>query len=183
MANINEIDIMKYLDESLSQIQDVATRNRILHWAWGKFSTKDVPLEAEDEMKQKNIKTIIGKSKKVKKSRSAPSLVKDLNLRPSGKQTFEQFIQEKNPSSNQEKCLIAAYYLNQILKRKVDVDSIYTCLKFSKWRIPANLENTLCVIAIQKGWLDTTDLKDIKIPTLGENCVEHDLPAKKKVKK
>jgi hypothetical protein len=182
MKNVSEIDVMKIINDNISQIQDPETRNRILRWAWEKFSTKRLLSEDEDEIRQKLQKKKKGK-KTAKKSKTGPSLVKDLNLRPSGKETFEQFVRGKKPSSNQEKCLVAAYYLKYSLKGKADVNSIYTCFKFAHWRVPADLENTLCVIATQKGWLDTTDLKDIKIPTLGENYVEHDLPPKTKGKK
>ena len=150
-----------------------------------KFSTLVVPAESAEEIvpKEQKVKKSKKKGKKLsKKGKIGPSLAKDLNLRPTGKKTFEQFAQEKKPSSNQEKCLIAAYYLKHTLKRKVDINSVYTCFKFVHWRVPANLLNTLCVLSNQKGWLNTTKLADMEITTLGENQVEHDLPVKTKGK-
>ncbi len=185
MKNITEIDVMKIIDDHFSKIQDREAKNRILRWAWEKFSTQELPLESEEKTKQKDSKKKKApkkNNKQKKKVKSGPCLVKDLNLRPSGETTFKQFVQDKNPSSNQEKCLVAAYYLKQKLKKKTDVDSIYTCFKDAKWRVPSNLENTLCVVAVQKGWLDTTDSNAITIPTLGENYIEHDLPRKVKGK-
>ncbi len=186
MKNINEIDLMKMIDDNFSCVQDQEVKNRVLRWAWEKFSAKTLPLEIVDTTRSKEPEKR-KKSKKsnkiAKRNKSGPSLAKDLNLKPSGKKSFDQFALEKKPSSNQEKCLAATYYLKQVLTRKADSDSIYTCFKNVNWRVPSNLENTLCVISVQKGWLDTTDLNDIKITTLGENYVEHDLPVKTKGKK
>ena len=180
MEPYSEIEVMKLLDDALTQIQDAGAKNRILKWAWEKFSTETLPSETENKKIQKKKLKI---KKPTTKSKSGPSLVKDLNLKPSSKKAFDQFIKDKQPTSNQEKCLVAGYYLKYILSRKIDVNSVYTCFKFARWRVPADLENTLCVIAVQKGWLDTSNRSDIQIPTLGENYIEHDLPRKQKGKK
>jgi hypothetical protein len=51
-----------------------------------------------------------------------------------------------------------------------------------KWRVPADLANTLQYTASKDGWLDTKKMDDIKVTTIGENVVEHDLPPGKPTK-
>jgi hypothetical protein len=52
-----------------------------------------------------------------------------------------------------------------------------------KWRIPADLFNTLAYTASHYGWLDTSNYQALKVTTMGENLLEHDLPKKKDFKK
>ena len=57
---------------------------------------------------------------------------------------------------------------------------MFTCYKNAKWRLPADLDNTLRYTACDKGWLDTSSMMDIKLTPEGENFVEFDLPQKSK---
>jgi len=186
MSSLSELEVMKIIDDSLSQIADEATKNRILKWAWLKYSTeKQTVNQVIEEQKPKpNKKKKKQKSKSsIRKQKSSLSIVKNLNLSPKGKTSFAEFIKEKQPVSDQEKCVASVYHMQRNLElENIDVNHVYTCYKIMKWRVPADLENTLAVTASQKGWLDTTNFKDIKITTHGENLIEQDLPKKVKAK-
>jgi hypothetical protein len=86
-------------------------------------------------------------------------------------------VGEKKPNSIYEKCTVAAYYLKHVLGLKaVSANHIFTCFKHVKWRVPADLLNSLSYTASQYGWLDTSDRQSVNVSTMGENLIEHDLP-------
>ena len=80
-----------------------------------------------------------------------------------------------------ERSLVAVNWLSRIAEvPAVNLDMVYTCYKDRGWRIPSNLRNALALTAYKKGWLDTSDMDNLKVAVHGENHVEHDLPAAKK---
>jgi hypothetical protein len=184
MVPITELDVMKSIDEALSNISEPTTRDRILKWAWAKFSPMPLVAPADDDIKPPK-KTGIPKKKIGKKStkvKSALTLVKEMNLIPKGKKSFEAFAKEKSPSSNPERCVVCVYYIiNELGQGPVSTNHVYTCFK-SQWPVPANLENTLQWAASQKAWLDTSNMTDIKMAPQGDNLIEHKLPKKKESK-
>jgi hypothetical protein len=112
------------------------------------------------------------------KTRKKMLIVKDLNLSMSDKKSFKDFVNEKKPLSNQEKCTVALYYLqNEIEVENVTVNHIYTCYKNVNWRT-VDLRNILFLTASRKGWVNTSDTENITITIHGEALVEHDLPHK-----
>lgn len=189
MTPISEIEAITTLDNVLSQFQDTSTRERVLKWALDKFGTKSqlTPKSTADnrdghQLTKKKTKTNSKKSKPSSKARIRPSILKDLNLSPKGKKTFKDFAQQKQPESNQEKCTVSIYYLQQELGiDTVSVNHIYTCYKNIGWKV-ANLYNVLAITASRKGWIDTRNMEAIILTTHGENLVEHDLPRPKKDK-
>lgn len=183
MAVVSELDAMKLIDDSLSGISDPPTRDRILKWAWAKFaSSPSIPMaEAESVLCPEKVEK--GAHKKVAKGpvkgKVTHAMVKTLNLKPNGKKSFNEFVEEKKPSSNLEKCVIAVHYVANVLNESpVSADHVYTCYKIQGWRIPSDLDNTLAYTASQKAWIDTSNMSDIKLTTHGDNLVEHDLPKK-----
>jgi len=81
-----------------------------------------------------------------------------------------------------QKCVVAVYYLrDKIGMEKVTVQAVFTYFKHLQWPIPTDLKNTLQQ-AGSEGWLDTANSEDIKLTAMGENLVEHALPAKAKNK-
>ena len=181
MEQLSEIEAIKKIDETLSKIDDSATLDRILKWACDKFSTELVISSAKGEEGSIEIKKSNKKRRATTKKKLGHSIVKELDLNPSGKKSLKDFIEEKKPKNDPEKCTVCIYYLKKILDIKnVETNHVYTCFKDANWRIPANLENRLQYTASQKGWIDTSNMKDIKIMPSGENLVELDLPRKKK---
>jgi hypothetical protein len=118
------------------------------------------------------------KAKTTKKAKTIISMDKTLNLSPQGKQSAVQFATAKAPSNARHKCVVAAYYLRDVIElEKITAQSVFTFFKSVQWPAPSDMKNTLQQ-AGSAGWLDTADSEDIKITSLGENLVEHDLPEK-----
>jgi hypothetical protein len=186
MSNSPEFTAIKAIDEALNTISDQKTRDRVLSWAWDKYSTKESITHSREEQQKSLPKTKpkrkSNKSKGKKKVLSL-SIIKDLNLKPTGKKTFKAFIDEKKPISHPEKCAVSVYYLAKELGLKgITSQHVYTCYKEAKWRVPANLLNKLSVTASEFGLIDTSDMEDIQISTRGENLIEQDLPRQEKGK-
>lgn len=124
-------------------------------------------------------------SSKAREARSEWRMVKDLDLNPKGKPSFEDFIKEKDPKSNEDRYPVIVYYLSEILEfEKVTIGHIGAAFRLTKtWKEPTNLSGGLYAASSRKGTIDTKDLDDIKITPTGRNFVEHDLPPKQKATK
>lgn len=109
-------------------------------------------------------------------------IVKDLSLRPGGdKQAFKDLCSAKSPQSNIEFNVLAVYYLKKVLNvPKVSLSHIYTCYKEIPRKVGGLRQSVLDASGNRYGYLDAGDLEDIKIPTRGENLVEHELPKAKR---
>lgn len=198
MPDPSEIDVLRSIDDLLSGLSDGAARDRVLRWAWGKFSSAPLPVSnnhagsepatttkrpARSMRSGKASKKATTAQPKKSKSRNSITLVKDLNLKPKGKKSFSSVVEEKKPNSNSEKCTLAVYYLkHEASIDPISVSHVYTCFKSEKWRIPSDFSNALAITASRHGWLDTKDMESIQLTTHGENLVEHDLPASKTTK-
>lgn len=189
MSEKSEIDALKEVDEALQAIDEDA-RIRVLSWANSKYLGTSVEAAGavHAEVKEDNpppaakkkAKVAKKKTKATKKSKATYKLVKDINLRPSGKTPAADFVSEKNPANMKQKCVVALYWaLNVLQLEQAGIDHIYTVFKGVQWPLPGDLPNMLHQ-AGSAGWLDTSDAEDIKITPMGENVVEHDLPKKPK---
>lgn len=110
-----------------------------------------------------------------------PSRVAELNLRPSGKQSFKAFAKEKAPGSSDEKNALAVYYLRNVVGiDAVTVDHVFTCYgEADDWQLPSDLRNRISVTASRKGWIDTRDMSHLALTPSGTRLVEHELPRAK----
>lgn len=124
----------------------------------------------------------VRKSKKggsKKTSSSNTKIIKSLNFKPSGKTEFLDFIEQKKPKSQNEKCTLAAYYLlNQMNIEKVGVAHIRTAFKFASWPLPSDLRNRLSQAGTE-GLLEIVSEEEIHVTSIGENLIEHKLPRNK----
>jgi hypothetical protein len=123
-----------------------------------------------------------GAAKAARPKVTAPGHDKTLDLYPSGKTSFEDFVTEKSPHDRQqEHNVLAVYWLLQIAEiDAVGPDQVFTCYRKVSWKLPPDLRNSLQKTAYEKGWLDTQEMNDIKITPPGLNFVERDLPRPKK---
>ena len=181
MSQINEIDAITALENALSQVEDPATRDRVLKWAWDKYASKLAPAP---DISAKTSKPVQINSKKKSKSsvktKTGSSIVKELNLKPEDKLSFRDFAQNKQPKTNQEKCTVAVYYLcHELGITGVTINHVHTCFKDMNWRL-IDFANNLYLTASIKGWVDTSNMENITITTIGENLIELDLPHKSK---
>ena len=177
MANRSEVDIIKAIDEALSEL-DEDSRKRVLDWANAKFLGRPAAahkspgpvLQSKGGGRQPTGRKRKGKGKVTVKQ------IKELDLRPEGKESAREFAHKKGPTNQKQKCVVALYYLLLVLGlEKAGIDHVYTVFKGVGWPAPADLLNTLHQ-AGSDGWLDTADSNDIKVTPIGENLVEHDLP-------
>ena len=109
------------------------------------------------------------------------SLVKDLNLRPTGKKSLRDFYAEKSPSSQQKQIAVFVYYLQHELQLEgITSNHVFTCFKNVEARPPKDLPQIIRNTAAKEAWVDSSDTTSITITNHGENFVEHDLPESKK---
>lgn len=141
--------------------------------------------QVESEDAKRGRKTSAKKPKGLgggKKSKGALTQIdKDLDLRPAGKQSFVEFAGEKEPKNNYEKSIVSVYWLARIAEHEsVGLKQVLTCYRTIPWKVPADLANQLQSTAATKGWLDTSNMEDIKLTVSGEQYVEIDLATKPK---
>lgn len=112
----------------------------------------------------------------------SPSIVKDLNLIPKDKESLKDFHGKKSPETNLERNTVFVYYLIEILGRTgITMNHIYTCYRAIGLRLPGNIKQSITDSASGRyGFLDATKGEDIKMTSLGQNLVMHDLPRKPK---
>jgi len=122
------------------------------------------------------------KKNRGKRSLEQPAIVKDLNLKAdSSIESLRDFWKRKRPDGFLEQNAVFVYYLS-MLKRieNISQDHVYTCYKDVAARIPGAFYQSLLDTSRRKGWIDTKNMQNIRVTTVGENFVEHDLPAKEK---
>lgn len=130
-------------------------------------------------------RTSNGGSQKAKRKAAAPGIVKDLSLRPKGKTSFADFTVEKQPATHQQKQAVILYWLREFgsMSEGITTDHVNTCYLEAHWPRPANLANAISVTAKKKGWIDSSELSNIRLTTRGEDEVVHKLPPPPKPKK
>lgn len=111
------------------------------------------------------------------------SATREIDFRPAGSQAFRDFAAEKDPQTQDEKNVVAVFYLEQILKlSSLSAGDVLAAYRDCKWKEPANMANSLAATASRKHWLDTSNSAAIRTTPHGRNQVEHDMPAKKPAK-
>jgi hypothetical protein len=119
-----------------------------------------------------------------RKRRSTPtrvSAVDSINFRPKDKQPFRDLVDEKKPSNQPERNLIAVYWLEQILgETAITAGHVLAAYKDCNWMEPNSVANSLQVTASTKKWINTTNMAAIHTTPSGRNQVEHYMPAAKK---
>jgi hypothetical protein len=175
---MSEFKAMEAVDVALNPLTP-EERARVLGWAHQKYGGppqhKSAPLHAKDAKP--------ASTKSTKKSKTIISMDKSLNLNPSGEISAVDFANGKAPATVIQKCVVAVYYLRDMVKlEKVGVSGVFTFFKHLSWPVPNDLKNTLQQ-AGTAGYLDTANSEDIKLTHHGDNLVEHKLPPKAETKK
>jgi hypothetical protein len=103
---------------------------------------------------------------------------RDLNFRPEGKPSLREVDAEKKPKNLNERNAVAVYYLEDILAiAGIDAGHVLAAYAECEWRVPADMENCLMVTSCRKDWLNTSDMKAIRLTNKGRNLVLFDLPS------
>lgn len=109
---------------------------------------------------------------KTSKNPTSYSFITELNLKPEGKDSLKNFVSKYKASSGAEYNLVFVYYLQNILGEKnIGPNHIYTCYKDLNVKFPSNIRQSLIDTKSKKGWIDTSNMNDIKMSTVGENAI------------
>lgn len=134
-----------------------------------------------------------GEALKVKKPKKASGAAKntgvkethtilgDINFKLPGKPSLKDFIADKKPKEEGgELVTILVYYMQKILGiENLTADHVYTAYKEAGVKVPTALNQSMKNIRSRQGWLDTSDMNNIRTTIKGDNLVEIDLPRAK----
>lgn len=110
-----------------------------------------------------------------KVSQTGYSMLPNLNLMPSGKESLKDFFSKYQSKSNFDSNILMLYYLKNILKEEsVGINHIYTCYKHLAIKVP-NIKQSLIDTKNRKGWIDSANTDNLQVTIHGENYVEHEM--------
>lgn len=127
--------------------------------------------------KSKNT-TLSSPGKNNKNTNRTYSNLGNLNFNPKGKESLLEFL-SKNKSdetrmSSLRYNLLFVYYLEKILEEKnIGLDHVNTCYRHAKVVVPKNLYQSIIDTKSRYGWINTTEMNDLKVNVSGENAVIH----------
>ncbi|GLZ06787.1 hypothetical protein Acsp03_42530 [Actinomadura sp. NBRC 104412] len=119
-------------------------------------------------------------AKKPRKASAKKSIspVRGLNFAPDGKQPLADFVAQKQPRTMFEKNLAACYYLQEIMEiSNITVGHVLAVYQFCSWSSASQPDVSLRQTASKRGWIDTSDSKDIKLEWGGQNYLETQMPS------
>lgn len=100
------------------------------------------------------------------------TVLRGLNFAPEGQPSFDAFVTETSPKNNDEKCLVACYYLSEMMGvAEVGIGHILAAYQAAEWSPPAHPDTALRAAASRTGWLDTADTKAIKVVWKGASQI------------
>lgn len=119
--------------------------------------------------------------RKLAKGRVEP--IRDLDFWPDGKQSLHEFTAQKQPTTIDQRNIVAVYYLEQILQIP-GISTAHVLAVYSEcdWREPSYPDNALQVTASRERWIDTKDMQNIVTTPSGRNKIR-EMPIAKKTKK
>lgn len=141
------------------------------------LKSNSIPNQVDSDIPQSKNST---RTKPARKPISSTlQIVRDLILKPSGKQSLKDFYSTFEVKSGYDKNLIFIYYMSKILEMNgITVNHVYTCYKDVGEKFPTQLLQNLRDTKRDKGWIETSDSDNIKVSPVGEMYLEHDMPKK-----
>lgn len=113
------------------------------------------------------------------KKRAALGIVKDLDLSRGKNGRLKEFYAKYEVKTNFERNLVFVYYMEHELGLEgITCDHVFTCYRDVGAKLPTALKQSLADTSSRAGWLDTSDMGNIRVSTPGVNHLEHDLPRK-----
>jgi hypothetical protein len=113
------------------------------------------------------------------KNKRSYTIPKHLNFAPDGQPSLEDFVAEKSPRNMDERNLAACYYLSDVMGiDSVDVGHVLAVYQAAGWRAPAQPDTSLQLTASKLSWLDTHDMRTIKVVWQGLNHLKSKMPVK-----
>jgi hypothetical protein len=133
--------------------------------------------EVEAEVGSPTVKPSARRRRALKKAEP----VRDIDFRPEGKQAFKDLAEEKQPTTIDQKNLLAVFWLEQVASiQEIGVGHVMAAYKDRNWREPANPANSLQATASREHWIDTKNMKAIITTPSGRNEVNFEMPTKAK---
>lgn len=174
--------ILKEFPEALqSEVFQILTSN-FLENPLQKQKPKDSKAIGEKKAEVSAFKGSKSKNRTSGPTKQSYSIVKSLSLKGDSKiESFKDFCTNYDNNSGIKFTVLSVYYLSRILKiSDIGLDHIYTCYKELGRKLPKNLkQNVYDCSGPRYGYLDASNINDLKIPTSGEDFVEHDLKIEK----
>ncbi|MBF6317175.1 hypothetical protein [Nocardia cyriacigeorgica] len=103
--------------------------------------------------------------------------IRNIDFRPDGQLSFRDFVAEKQPTTIDQKNVVAVYWLEYVAEiSDISVGHVLAAYKECSWREPANPDNALHVTASRFHWLDTHNMASIVVTPSGRNVVQYDMP-------
>ncbi|MGK8465508.1 hypothetical protein [Nocardia cyriacigeorgica] len=103
--------------------------------------------------------------------------VRNIDFRPDGQLSFRDFVAEKQPTTIDQKNVVAVHWLEYVAEiPDISVGHVLAAYKECSWREPANPDNALQVTASRFHWLDTHNMASIVVTPSGRNGVQYDMP-------
>ncbi len=100
------------------------------------------------------------------------------DISPPGKTSWADFVAEKKPVNMNDKYAVCVHWLLDVAELpKATVNQIVTLFIAARWTLPSDPRNQTSQ-ASRAGYLDSKDLQDIKLTSMGSARVLNDLPAK-----
>ncbi|TCC52138.1 hypothetical protein E0H73_40080 [Kribbella pittospori] len=128
-------------------------------------------------------------AKKAAKPKKAPSTKRysptpNLNFAPQGKQSLDELIADKQPTTNHEKCLLAVYYLCDVMDRKTcNTNDVLAVFLHADWDKPSHPDTTLQATKSVHHWIETSDMDKITVQWAGTKYISDKMPKQPKAKK
>jgi hypothetical protein len=118
-----------------------------------------------------------GTPKSRKGVRDGQSIVKELDLTKGKHGRLKDFYAKYDLKTNMERNLVFVYYMqNELDLTGITDNHVFTCYRDVSAKLPGALRQSLADTASRNGWLDTSDMENIRLATQGINFLEHDLP-------
>ena len=134
------------------------------------------------KIEDKPLKKEITKKTKYTKIKETYKIDLNLNLMPKDKESLIGFYSKYSIKGSYSHFLLFIYYLQMVHGlEKINLNHIYTCFKEVKIMPPNHFKQTATNIKNQKGWIDTTDMNNIRLTQSGQNEVEFKFKTSNKI--
>lgn len=146
------------LDQARIYLEEAIDETKVGNWQKGKNTNSKTSSVNNGAVKKNGIKSYI--------------LIKELDLSPKNKESLKDFISKHTPANGQMYNLCFVYYLQTVLELQgITPNHIYTCYKNLNVKFPSNIYQSIADTSKRKGWINTSNMNDITITTLGENAL------------
>lgn len=116
-----------------------------------------------------------------KRTRKVASVAHDktLDIAPTGKTTWTDFVAEKQPSNMHERYTACVYWVLEVAELPTaTINQVVTLFIAAKWTLPKNPRNQASQTS-REGYIDSKDQSNLKLTSTGSALVLNGLPPKK----